>query len=542
MKRHSQSKTNLGQVTIEEVAMSTASASQQGGSHGSQDSKYWALAALTGVPLIMVLGNSMLIPAFPQIKEAMQIDQFRAGLLITFFSIPAGLTIPFLGFLSDRLGRKKVIIPSLILYGLGGLISGLTPLIFANSYPVMLLGRVVQGIGAAGTAPVAMALVSDIFQSKARSKALGFLEATNGLGKVISPIAGAVLAVIAWWSLFFIYAFLSIPIAAAVYFLVRESSPPQSKSKGSVAVQNALKDQAGSAVPSSAQAEYLLDQAGSLPASQPNKESLLDQAGIASAHPGLALTMPDGPPKGSKPGAKSFSEYFAGVGKVFKKKAGTLLTAFLAGMLVLFTLFGILSYLSDALESQFNLQGVRKGLVLAIPVLTMASMSLINGYILQKYPRMIKPFLLIGLALFSTMLVLAGFIRSIPIVMGLMAVLGIGVGLVLPGLNTIVTSSSAEEERGAITSFYGGVRFIGVALGPPVFSLLEKVGLGIMYWSVGAAGILVLILTMVLLKTPKSPATAGGGAAAQKDEEHGLAQFPRPGTAMPMPAQKKKDK
>jgi ACDE family multidrug resistance protein len=79
---------------------------------------------LSTVPFLMVLGNSMLIPEFPAIKSALDITQFQAGLLITFFSAPAAVAIPFLGYLSDRVGRKIIICPALILYGLGGAVSG----------------------------------------------------------------------------------------------------------------------------------------------------------------------------------------------------------------------------------------------------------------------------------------------------------------------------------------------------------------------------------------------------------------------------------
>ncbi|WP_235919325.1 MFS transporter [Heliomicrobium undosum] len=402
---------------------------------GAAKANNWVLAALAGVPLIMVLGNSMLIPAFPQIRDAMGISQFQVGLLITFFSIPAGIAIPFLGFLSDRIGRKKIMVPALLLYGLGGLISGLSPVLFQNSYTVMLTGRIVQGLAAAGTAPIAMALIGDLYQSQSRNKALGVLEATNGLGKVISPILGSLLVLLIWWSLFFVYAALAVPVALAIAFLVKEK-------------------------PVSPQ-----------------------QAG------------------------KSFSAYFSGVSELFQKKAATLLIAFFGGMLALFTLFGVLSYLSDALEATYGLQGVRKGLVLAIPVLASASTALGTGFFLQKRPEYLKTALLTGLGLFSVSLILSALFQTIPAVLALLAVLGLGVGLTLPSLNTIVTSSASEEKRGAVTAFYGGVRFIGVALGPPVFSLLEKGGPWALYGPWAVAGAATLLLAWFFLKTPKSQAT-----------------------------------
>jgi len=168
------------------------------------------------VPFIMVLGNSMLIPVLPAIKKALHVNLSQVGLLITVFSIPAGIVIPFAGLLSDRIGRKTVMVPALIVYGIGGILAGLAGVLVKQSYYLLLGARVIQGIGAGGTYQLAMALAGDNIQGKERAQALGFLEAANGLGKVISPLAGAALALISWQTPFFVYGVLAFPIAAAV--------------------------------------------------------------------------------------------------------------------------------------------------------------------------------------------------------------------------------------------------------------------------------------------------------------------------------------
>ncbi|OEH85645.1 MFS transporter [Desulfuribacillus stibiiarsenatis] len=185
----------------------------------------WSLAGLCLVPLVMVLGNSMLIPVLPALKNELGISQFEASLIITAFSIPAGIVIPVAGYLSDHYGRKKVIVPALLVYALGGVIAGLGAVILKeNSYPVIMAGRVIQGVGAAGTAPIAMALASDIFTGAARSKALGVIEAFNGLGKVLSPILGSLIALIVWYAVFFAFPLLCIPFAIIVWMKVTEPS------------------------------------------------------------------------------------------------------------------------------------------------------------------------------------------------------------------------------------------------------------------------------------------------------------------------------
>ncbi|MDN5348460.1 MAG: transporter, family, multidrug resistance protein [Clostridia bacterium] len=266
-------------------------------------------AILCAVPFIMVLGNSMLIPLLPKMRAAMDLNLVEVGLLITAFSLPAGFTIPFAGFLSDRTSRKLVMAPALVIYGLGGLLAGLAALFMASPYYLILGGRVIQGFGAGGTYQLAMALTGDIFQTKERTKALGLLEASNGLGKVVSPVAGASLGLIGWFTPFFAYGFLAIPIGIAVWLMVKE---PRQESKKQ-----------------------------------------------------LTLT-----------------QYFATVKEIFRKKGVSLLGCFLSGMMVLFILFGVLSFVSDVLEARYHITGLTMGLLIAIPVSAMTLTSYLNNLLL----------------------------------------------------------------------------------------------------------------------------------------------------------------
>jgi len=65
----------------------------------------------------MTLGNSMLIPVLPAIRRELGLSPFQTSLIITVFSVMAILFIPPAGWLSDRIGRKRVILPCLILAG-----------------------------------------------------------------------------------------------------------------------------------------------------------------------------------------------------------------------------------------------------------------------------------------------------------------------------------------------------------------------------------------------------------------------------------------
>jgi len=186
-------------------------------------------AALCTVPFVLVLSNSMLIPVLPKMQRALGVSLFQVGLLITAFSVPAGLIIPLAGFLSDQYGRKLIMVPALFLFGLGGVLAGLASLFLEMPYLYILLARILQGVGGGGTYQLAMALTGDIFQSEERSKALGILEAANGLGKVAAPLLGAGAALIFWSAPFFVYGILAFTAALLVWFICEE---PEQKGKG----------------------------------------------------------------------------------------------------------------------------------------------------------------------------------------------------------------------------------------------------------------------------------------------------------------------
>ncbi|OXM15092.1 MFS transporter [Paenibacillus herberti] len=147
----------------------------------------------------MTLGNSMLIPILPGIQAALGITSLQSSLLITVYSVMAILLIPIAGYLSDRVGRRKVILPSLVLAGAGGALCGWASNLGDSAFSLILAGRMLQGIGAAGAMPIVLPLVGDMFRSEEQvSAGLGLIETANTFGKVLSPIAGSALALLAW--------------------------------------------------------------------------------------------------------------------------------------------------------------------------------------------------------------------------------------------------------------------------------------------------------------------------------------------------------
>jgi ACDE family multidrug resistance protein len=175
------------------------------------------------LPFIMVLGNSSLIPILPEIQQNLNLNDTQTSFILSAFSLPAALAIPFVGILSDRYGRRKLIVLSLMLVILGSLIAGVSEIVGSQySYSLLTVGRIIQGVGAAGTTPLAMALAGDLFSGDRRAKVLGILEVYNGIGKVIAPIIGAVIALIAWYALFFLFPLVAIIPLIGVTRYVKE--------------------------------------------------------------------------------------------------------------------------------------------------------------------------------------------------------------------------------------------------------------------------------------------------------------------------------
>src|SRR3954467_12303999 len=183
---------------------------------GELSKQKWAIVSLSSIPLVMTLGNSMLIPVLPSMEKELSISSFQTSMIITVYSIVAIFLIPVAGYLSDHIGRKKVIIPSLVIAGIGGLISGWSAWKLDDAYWLILIGRALQGVGAAGAAPIVMPLVGDMFKNDDDvSSCLGLIETGNTFGKVLSPILGAFLAGFIWFLPFF-----SFPVFCAISVLM----------------------------------------------------------------------------------------------------------------------------------------------------------------------------------------------------------------------------------------------------------------------------------------------------------------------------------
>ena len=146
-----------------------------------------------------LLGFPIIAPALPSVRDAFNISTSDIGLVMAAYSAPGIIFIPIMGILADRYGKKKVLLPSMLLFAVGG-----TACAVANNTETLLLFRFLQGIGACALATINVSWAADLFEDDERIKIMGYIGATQNIGSGILPIIGGVLASIAWFYPFLI--------------------------------------------------------------------------------------------------------------------------------------------------------------------------------------------------------------------------------------------------------------------------------------------------------------------------------------------------
>ncbi len=166
-----------------------------------------------------VLGVSTIAPVLPRIADVFDRTPQSVGLLISAFTIPGVLFTPVLGVLGDRVGRKAVLVPSLLLFAVAGAVCG-----FARSFETLLLLRVFQGVGASALGALNVTILGDLYSGTTRTTAMGLNASVLSVGTGIYPALGGGLAVFGWFFPFFLPV-LALPIALAVMLTLDSPEP-----------------------------------------------------------------------------------------------------------------------------------------------------------------------------------------------------------------------------------------------------------------------------------------------------------------------------
>lgn len=173
------------------------------------------LQIIFGITLTTAIGIFSLSPAFPKIVKELQISPKDIGLLITVFTFPGILLMPVMGIIADLFGRKKVLVPALILFAVAG---GLCFL--ARDFKTLLVLRFFQGIGVAPLSSLNVTVIGDIYTGKERTAAMGYNQSVFSVGAAGLSALGGALAMMGWYYPF-ILPLMAIPVGMLVMFFLK---------------------------------------------------------------------------------------------------------------------------------------------------------------------------------------------------------------------------------------------------------------------------------------------------------------------------------
>lgn len=174
-----------------------------------------AVSSLAAVFSVRLLGLFMIYPVFAvYAKELSGSTPYKIGLALGIYGLSqALLQIPF-GVLSDRIGRKVLIVTGLALFGIGSAVAAVS-----TSIDGVILGRLLQGSGAAGS--VILALVADLTSEENRTKAMAIVGVTIGLSFMVALVTGPIVASFAGvQGIFWLMVFLALLGMAITQFVV----------------------------------------------------------------------------------------------------------------------------------------------------------------------------------------------------------------------------------------------------------------------------------------------------------------------------------
>ena len=166
---------------------------------------------------IIMVGFGIVIPTLPFLARQVGASPVEMGLLVTVWAVAQLLTAPLWGSLSDRVGRKPVLIAGLLGYGVTFFL-----LAASRSYTTLLLSRLAGGLLSAAALPTAQALAADLTSPEDRGAAMGAMGGAFGLGFLLGPAIGGVLAPLGITVPFLVAGTLALAAAPLGAILLRE--------------------------------------------------------------------------------------------------------------------------------------------------------------------------------------------------------------------------------------------------------------------------------------------------------------------------------
>jgi EmrB/QacA subfamily drug resistance transporter len=179
------------------------------------------------------IDGSVLNVALPAMRQSLDASAAEIQWVVNGFTLPLAALILLGGALGDHQGRRKWLVSGTALFGLASLLCALS-----RSLELLLVGRALQGIGAALLLPNSLALLNGAYEGQARGRAIGIWAAAGAISAAIAPLIGGWLVDHAGWPSIF---YINLPFAAAAVAIALARVPEaRNKQKGTLDIAGAL--------------------------------------------------------------------------------------------------------------------------------------------------------------------------------------------------------------------------------------------------------------------------------------------------------------
>jgi EmrB/QacA subfamily drug resistance transporter len=402
------------------------------------------LQALSGLMVgmfVSILASTVVANALPRIIADLNGTQTVYTWIVTTELLAMTATVPLWGKMADLYSKKLLIQLSLALFAVGSLIAGLTP-----NVEVLLVSRVVQGIGAGGMTALATIVMAAMIPPRELGRYAGIFGAVFGVGTIAGPLIGGVLVDTSWlgWRWCFL---IGVPFTLlSIVLLQRTLHLPVTRRKVKI-------DWLGALLITSGVSTVLVwsSLAGNKFAWASGWTALMVGGGLVL----LALAVR----------VESRAEEPIVPLDIFRNRTVSLTT--IASILVGVAMFGGTVFLSQYFQLSLGKSPTVAGLMSLPMILGLLVSSTVAGQLITKYGRW-KRYLVAGAAVMVVGMLLLATIdtdTSVVLLGVYMAVLGIGVGMLMQNLVLAAQNDVPAHELGAATSVLTFFRSMGGTIG-----------------------------------------------------------------------------
>jgi EmrB/QacA subfamily drug resistance transporter len=184
------------------------------------DPRRWRILGLVGVAqLMLILDVTVVAIALPHIGAELDLRREALTWVVSGYTLAFGGLLLLGGRAADLFGARRLLLAGLLLFAAASLTAGL-----ATSAPMLLTGRVAQGMAAAMLSPAALSLIVTIFDGDERNRALGIWSALGGSGAALGVLLGGLLTAGPGWAWIF---YINVPIGLVLFVILRAQLPKQ---------------------------------------------------------------------------------------------------------------------------------------------------------------------------------------------------------------------------------------------------------------------------------------------------------------------------